>query len=123
MEPDGGRNPMKNMGFPTTGTLCAGCRLSATKPMARPNAARPGSGTAPAYLPAATPTVTSPRVHAMIHSRSHLDRDVSHLPQTDPEHRVLQFKPRGTLFTRRAPPPSPVQDLGKYERLPEEPDD
>ena len=59
----------------------------------------------------------------MIHSRTHSDRDVSHLPQTDPEHRVLPFKPRGSLLTRRGPQPSPVQDLGKYERAPEEPDD
>ena len=34
---------------------------------------------------------------------------------TEPEHRVLPFRPRSGLFVRRGPPP-PVEDLGKYER-------
>lgn len=37
--------------------------------------------------------------------------------------RVLPFRRRGVLFTRNAPPPPPVTDLGEYERAPEEPED
>ena len=59
----------------------------------------------------------------MIHHRSHSDRVVTQLPQTDPEHQVIRFRPRGALFPRRTPAPSPVDDLGKYERPRDEPDD
>ena len=46
------------------------------------------------------------------------------LPPSDPDHRVLKFRPRGSLFVRNPPPPSPVEDLGKYERAePDAPDD
>jgi hypothetical protein len=34
----------------------------------------------------------------------------------------LPFRRRG-LFTRSAPPPSPVQSIGKYEQSGDEPDD
>jgi hypothetical protein len=49
---------------------------------------------------------------------------VSQLPPTDPEHQVIRFRPRGSLFPRPAPAPSPViDDLAKYERPRDEPDD
>jgi hypothetical protein len=41
---------------------------------------------------------------------------------TEPRGRVLPFRARGSLLARR-PPASPVADLGKYERAPDEPDD
>jgi hypothetical protein len=41
----------------------------------------------------------------------------------EPEGRILQFRPRGTLFARNAPRPPPVPDLEKYERVRDEPDD
>ena len=44
-------------------------------------------------------------------------------PPSEPEHRILPFRPRGSLFTRHVPRPSPVEDLSKYESSPEEPDD
>jgi hypothetical protein len=59
----------------------------------------------------------------MIHHRSRLDRAVNVQPPTDPEHQVIRFRPRDGLFTRRPPAPSPVQDLSRYERPREEPDD
>jgi hypothetical protein len=44
-------------------------------------------------------------------------------PPSDPEHRVLPFRPRGSLFSRR-PQPTPVQDLSRYERpVSDTPDD
>jgi hypothetical protein len=36
---------------------------------------------------------------------------------------VLPFRRPGALFTRKAPRPPPVSDLGEYERRPNEPDD
>jgi hypothetical protein len=42
---------------------------------------------------------------------------------SDPEGRILPFRPRGSLFSRNAPPPSEVPDLEKFERAPDEPDD
>ncbi len=39
-----------------------------------------------------------------------------------PEDRVLKFRPRGSIFSRPLPQPSPVEDLGKYEGN-DEPDD
>jgi hypothetical protein len=36
---------------------------------------------------------------------------------------VLLFRPRGALFTRHAPQPSPVEDLGKFEHADDTPDD
>jgi hypothetical protein len=59
----------------------------------------------------------------MIHHRSHSDRVVSPLPPTDPEHQVIRFRPRGSPFPRRAPAPAPIDDLAKYERPRDEPDD
>ena len=52
----------------------------------------------------------------------HSDDDVSNLPPSQSERRVLPFRPRGSLFARNAPRP-PVDDLGKYERPQNEPDD
>ena len=43
-------------------------------------------------------------------------------PADEPRGRILRFRPRGTLPTHNTPPPSPVEDLDKYER-PKEPDD
>ena len=43
-------------------------------------------------------------------------------PPDDSDRRVVSFR-RGSLFARRPVPPSPVDDLDKYERKPEEPDD
>jgi hypothetical protein len=42
-------------------------------------------------------------------------------PPSEPERRILPFRPRGSLFTRQVPRPSPVEDLAKYESTPEEP--
>ena len=42
-------------------------------------------------------------------------------PPSESEHRILPFRRRGSLFTRPAPRPAPVEDLSKYERSPEEP--
>jgi hypothetical protein len=44
-------------------------------------------------------------------------------PPSEPERRILSFRPRGSQFARHTPRPSPVEDLSKYERSPEEPDD
>lgn len=44
-------------------------------------------------------------------------------PPSEPERRILPFRPRGSLFARNVPRPPPVPDLGKYERGPDEPDD
>jgi hypothetical protein len=44
-------------------------------------------------------------------------------PPSEPDHRILPFRPRGSLFMRHVPRPSPVEDLSKYERSPDEPDD
>ena len=37
-------------------------------------------------------------------------------PPNEPEGRVVPFRRRGSLFTFNRPPPSPVQDLDKFER-------
>jgi hypothetical protein len=45
---------------------------------------------------------------------------------TDPSERdaqILQFRPRGALFARKAVRPPPVPDLSKFESPREEPDD
>jgi hypothetical protein len=52
-----------------------------------------------------------------------MDRAVSHPTESEPEHRVLPFRPRGSLLKRNVPRPPPVLDLEKYERAPDEPDD
>jgi hypothetical protein len=39
------------------------------------------------------------------------------------EGRILPFRPRGSLFARGLSRPPPVEDLGKFERTPAEPDD
>ena len=44
-------------------------------------------------------------------------------PPSEPESRILPFRPRGSLFARNVPRPPPVPDLEKYERGPDEPDD
>ena len=44
-------------------------------------------------------------------------------PPSEPEGRILPFRPRGTLFSRHVPRPPQVPDLGKYERRPDETDD
>ncbi len=41
---------------------------------------------------------------------------------SDTKGRVLRFRQRNSLWPGRMPPPSPVEDLGKYERA-AEPDD
>lgn len=47
---------------------------------------------------------------------------VTNTPPNEPEGRILPFRRRGSLFTAKRPPPSPVQDLDKFER-PEGEDD
>jgi hypothetical protein len=42
---------------------------------------------------------------------------------SEPEGRILPFRPRGSMFARNAPRPPAVPDLEKFERTPEEPDD
>lgn len=44
-------------------------------------------------------------------------------PPTEPKGRVLLFKPRGGLFARHVPQPSPVEDLGKFEHTNDAPGD
>ena len=51
------------------------------------------------------------------------DRAVTRPTPSEPEGRVLPFRPRGSLFARNAPRPPPVPDLEKFERAPDEPDD
>ena len=46
---------------------------------------------------------------------------MTHSAPSEPKGRVLPFRPRGSLFARKPPPPVP--DLEQYERGPEEPDD
>jgi hypothetical protein len=43
------------------------------------------------------------------------------MSRSEPDRQVLPFRPRGSLFARPTPRPSPVEDLAKFERLPEEP--
>jgi hypothetical protein len=50
------------------------------------------------------------------------DRAVTQPSQSESKGRVLPFQPRGSLFSKNAPP-SPVADIDKYERTPDEPDD
>ena len=47
---------------------------------------------------------------------------MTHSNHSEPENRVLPFRPRGSLLARNVPPPA-VPDLEKYERAPNEPDD
>ena len=47
---------------------------------------------------------------------------MTHPSPSEPEGRIVQFRPRGSLL-RKAPQPPPVPDLEKYERTPEELDD
>jgi hypothetical protein len=53
--------------------------------------------------------------------RQPTDRAVTRPPPSEPEGRILPFRPRGALFARNVPPP--VLDLEKFERAPDEPDD
>ncbi len=55
--------------------------------------------------------------------RQSMDRAVNRPSPSEPEGRILPFRPRGSLFARNPPRPPPVPDLEKYERVPEEPDD
>jgi hypothetical protein len=41
---------------------------------------------------------------------------VSEPSSAEPKGQILRFRPRGSLLTRNLPQPSPVEDLGKYER-------
>ncbi|MBI3705949.1 MAG: hypothetical protein HY244_19330 [Rhizobiales bacterium] len=41
---------------------------------------------------------------------------MSQPPSSEPKGRVLRFRPRGSFLTRQLREPSPVEDLGKYER-------
>lgn len=50
-----------------------------------------------------------------------MDRAVTRPTDSEPEGRILQFRPRGSLFKSNLPPPVP--DLEKYEHAPNEPDD
>ena len=43
------------------------------------------------------------------------------MAESEPNRRILPFRPRGSLFARPVPQPSPVEDLAKYERSTEEP--
>jgi hypothetical protein len=43
------------------------------------------------------------------------------MSRTEPDRRILPFRPRGSLFARPLPRSSPVEDLAKYERDSEEP--
>ena len=54
---------------------------------------------------------------------SSTDRSVTRPAPSEPEGRVLPFRPRGSMFARNAPRSPPVPDLEKFERVPEEPDD
>ena len=44
-------------------------------------------------------------------------------PPSEPDNRVVRFRPRGPQRSQHVPPPSPVEDLGKYERTATEGDD
>lgn len=55
--------------------------------------------------------------------RQSMGRAVNRPSPSDPEGRILPFRPRGSLFARNPPRSPPVPDLEKYERVPEEPDD
>jgi len=55
--------------------------------------------------------------------RQATDRAVSRPVSSEPEGRILPFRPRGALAARNAPRPPIVPDLEKYERSPGEPDD
>jgi hypothetical protein len=52
-----------------------------------------------------------------------MDRAVNRPSPSEPEGRILPFRPRGSRFARNLPRPPLVPDLEKYERVPEEPDD
>jgi len=52
-----------------------------------------------------------------------VDRAVTRPSQSESEGRILQFRPRGSLFARNAPRPPPVPNLEKFEHAPDEPDD
>ena len=45
--------------------------------------------------------------------QSNVDLDVAE--HSKQEGRILRFRPRGSNSVRPLPPPSPVEDLGKYE--------
>ena len=42
---------------------------------------------------------------------------------SEPEDRILPFRPPGSMFARNVPRPPPVPDLEKFERAADEPDD
>jgi hypothetical protein len=44
------------------------------------------------------------------------DADVTNLPPSEPEGRVVPFRRRGSLFALNRPRPSPVEDLERFER-------
>jgi hypothetical protein len=48
---------------------------------------------------------------------------VTNPPPSEPESRILRFRPRGSLFARNPPHQPPVEDIAKYERQPDQPDD
>ena len=52
-----------------------------------------------------------------------MDQAVNRPTPSEPEGRILRFRPRGSLFARNPPRPPPVPDLEQYERVPDEPDD
>jgi hypothetical protein len=43
------------------------------------------------------------------------------MSESEPNRQILPFRPRGSLFARPLPRSSPVDDLAKYEREPEDP--
>jgi hypothetical protein len=45
------------------------------------------------------------------------------MSRNEPDRRILPFRPRNSLVARPVPRPSPVEDLKKYERGADEPDD
>jgi hypothetical protein len=59
----------------------------------------------------------------LISPRQSTDRAVTRPTSSEPEGRILPFRPRGSIFARNVSRPPPVPDLEKYERVPDEPDD
>jgi hypothetical protein len=59
----------------------------------------------------------------VISPRQSTDRAVTRPTSSEPEGRILPFRPRGSIFARNVSRPPPVPDLEKYERVPDEPDD
>jgi hypothetical protein len=59
----------------------------------------------------------------VISLRQSTDRAVTQPTSSEPETRILPFRPRGSMFARNAPRPPAVPNLEQYEHAPNEPDD